>query len=815
MSKPLTSCLLLAIIFLGSSTSLYAQSKATVKGVVTDSTKKPVSYVTIRLLSKKNPAQPVQSTYTKEDGSFSLGKLDTGMYILVFSHTAYAEKKQPVKIQQPGDHIDLKEIQLSASSKKLQDVTVTSQRPLIEQTDDKITFNAEDDPATKTETAIDVLRKTPFITVDGEDNVSINGKTNFKVLLNGRETAMFAKNIKDALRGFPGALIAKIEVITSPSAKYDGEGIGGLINIITKKKVAGYNGTINSFTRRAVDKLQVFSANGNIKMGKFGATAFYTHGDAQPVERPLYNNTIPTLTNAYTQRTMNGFNANSNNRDFGNAELSYEIDSLNIVTAYANVNSFSGRSSSRQTITTDFSSSPSSTSYFNVFNDNSNPGISVGSDYIRKFRSSKERELSFRFFGEFGKNEAYTNSTQDNPGTDRFIVNNSMSRNNQYTFEVNHILPLRKSRTFEAGAKAIFRRASSDFESLVAYGAGGFKPNPSNTDYFKYSQDVVSLYSMYSFKVKKSSWRLGARLEHTTVNGDFITSNTQVRRDYYTLLPNIQYSQKLSKLVTLVMNYSKRIQRPFITDLNPFVNNNDSLNINYGNPDLRAQTLHIVSARTMINKGPFFGAINLEGAYSGNYIMDYSFFEPATGVTKTTSLNIGKGYQANLNININTKLTPKWRLGINTGMLYRSVKNSFEQSQSNEGFGGNFTLNTNYTFNPKFVVSSFFGMFQDPVSIQTTYPFNTWYNVAIAHKFFKNKFNASLRFVNFLEKDRDFKTVTKDPNFTTININNQIRRGVALALTFSFGKLTENVSKKKGVNNDDQITKPQPTTGGQ
>ncbi len=814
MTKLLATSLLLAICIC-STTSLHAQSKATVKGVVTDSTQKPVSFATIRLLSKKNPQQPLQSSYTKEDGSFTLTRLDTGAYMLIFTHTAFAEKRQPVRIQQPGESIDLKQIQLESAANNLKGITVVAQRPLIEQTDDKITFNAEDDPSTKTETAIDVLRKTPFVTVDGEDNISINGKTNFRVLLNGRQTSMFATNVKDALRGFPGALISKIEVITSPSAKYDGEGIGGLINIITKKKVAGYNGTINSFTRRAVDKLQVFSANGNIKIGKFGATAFYTHGDARPMERPLFSSTTPTLSNAYAQRIMSGHNTNSNTRDFGNAELSYEIDSLNVVTAYANINSFSGKSGSRQTITTDFNSAPSSTSYFNMFNENSNPGVSVGSDYIKKFKNNKDRELSFRFFGEFGRNEAYTNSTQDNPGTDRFIINNSMSRNNQYTFEVNHILPLKKNKTFEAGAKAIVRRASSDFQSLVAYAAGAFKPNPSNTDYFKYHQNVASLYTMYSFKIKKSSWRVGARLEHTNVNGDFITSNTKVKQDYFTLLPNIQYSQKLSKLVTLVMNYSKRVQRPFITDLNPFVNNTDSLNITYGNPDLNPQTLHIVSARTMINKGPFFGAINLEGAYSGDYIMDYSFFEPSTGVTKTTSLNIGKGYQANLNVNINARITTKWRLGINTGMLYRSVRNSFNTAQSNKGFGGNFTLNTSYTFNPKFVVSSFIGMFQDPVSIQTTYPFYPWYNLAIAHKFYKNKLNVSLRFVNFMEKEREFKTVTKDPNFTTINIRNDIRRGFALALTYNFGKLTENISKKKGVNNDDQLVKPTPTQGAQ
>jgi len=148
-------------------------------------------------------------------------------------------------------------VQLSKATGILKEVVVNSQRPMVEQSDDKIVFNVEDDPTNKTETAIDILRKTPFITVDGEDNIKVNGKTNFKVLLNGRETSLFARNIKEALRGFPGAAISKIEVITTPSAKYDGEGIGGLINIITKKKIVGYNGTLSSFSRTS-DKLNNF-----------------------------------------------------------------------------------------------------------------------------------------------------------------------------------------------------------------------------------------------------------------------------------------------------------------------------------------------------------------------------------------------------------------------------------------------------------------------------------------------------------------------------------------------------------------------------
>src|SRR4029078_5130614 len=222
---------------------------------------------------KFNNTTAVQTTLSKDNGSFQLDKPDTGSYILSFTHTGFEEKKITIAVSsQPGD-MQIEPVQLSRLTGVLKEVVVTSQRPMIEQSDDKIVFNVGDDPTAKSETAIEILRRTPFVTVDGEDNIKVNGKSNFKVLLNGRETSMFARNIKDALRGFPGALISKIEVITQPSAKYDAEGVGGIINIITKKRVAGYNGTLSSFNRTS-DKLSNYNVNGNAKFGKFGVSVF-------------------------------------------------------------------------------------------------------------------------------------------------------------------------------------------------------------------------------------------------------------------------------------------------------------------------------------------------------------------------------------------------------------------------------------------------------------------------------------------------------------------------------------------------------------
>jgi outer membrane receptor protein involved in Fe transport len=257
-----------------------------------------------------------------------------------------------------------------------------------------------------------------------------------------------------------------------------------------------------------------------------------------------------------------------------------------------------------------------------------------------------------------------------------------------------------------------------------------------------------------------------------------------------------------------VFAYTKRLQRPYIYDLNPFVYNNDSLNISFGNPNLGPQTTHALSAQLRYGKGNTFAGINIEGSYSGNKILQYSSFDPQTGITKTTSLNIGKEYQSSLNLNFSTKITAKWSIFLNGSFRYSRVTNNSDASQTNSGFGGNLNLSTSYKFTDKFFVSSYLGLWKDPQTIQTTYPFNTWHNVAFNWKVFKDKINISVRAVNYTEKTHDFKTITKDKNFYNVNITRQPRRAAVLALTWNFGKLTENVSKKKGVNNDDLLSKP-------
>ena len=395
---------------------------------------------------------------------------------------------------------------------------------------------------------------------------------------------------------------------------------------------------------------------------------------------------------------------------------------------------------------------------------------------------------------------------QDSPDGDRYIINNSIATNKQYTVQSDYIHPLKNNMKIETGVKAIIRRATSDFESMIKYNeAQDYKLNASNTDNFKYNQDVYSVYGTYSFKVKKTNFRLGARVEQTVVDGDFTSSATKVSQRYTTLLPNLQATTKLNNVWTMVLGYTKRLQRPFIWNLNPFVNNNDSLNISYGNPNLEPQTINAFSVQTRFSKGGTFAGLTFETSYSGNKIMQYATFNPATGVTSTTSLNIGEEIQFSLTGNFSTKITPDWNVFLNGNVRYNKVRNIENPAEVNSGIGGNANLNTSYKIGKRFTATGYAGFWRGPVTIQTKWPLNIWYGTGIGYKFFNEKLTTSLMGANFFQKNRDYKVITTDPSFQTTSITTMPFAGLALSLTWNFGKLNENVSKKKGVTNDDLL----------
>lgn len=801
MKSVLFACLFASIFFPG----FGQQKKYAVEGIVKDSANhKSIVYATVAI-QKRGAAQALKSTYSNNDGKFVFGGIDTGAYVITVSHEGYANSRRPVILTgQSHDREQIADFILSPVSVSLRGVTVSATRPLIEQTDDKIIYNTESDPAAKTENAIDILRKTPFVSVDGDNNVQLNGQSNFKVLLNGKETAMFTQNVKEALRAFPGALIQKIEVITSPSAKYDAEGIGGIINIVTHKKVVGYNGSVSTFGN--TNHGTGLNGNLSLKTGKIGLTVFYFNNVTSNVPSSTFGQTIPIKNSFYSLRTITADRTLSNFFQLGNTELSIDLDSLHTVSMYGNLSGGHNENTQYQQVTTKLSNTNELTNLNNYFNKSQYPSYNAGMDYITKFKGIPEKELDLKVFGEFSKNNTYTNTAQLSGSGNRFIDNTNLSDNAQYTLEADYILPVKAGQKLETGIKAILRKATADFQSLTTYDMSvPFKVDPVNTNFFRYTQDVFSAYGSYNFKIKKYGLRFGARFENTVINGSFVNSGTTVDQNYTNFIPNIQVTRKWSASYTSVLSYTMRLQRPFITSLNPFVNNNDSLNISYGNPNLGPQTIHAVSLQNRILKGSTFYGINFNFSFSNNAIESYSTFDNTKGVLATTSANIGREFQFGISPNMNVKFSNIWRMTLNGSLNYNLAENKFQTTQSNSGISGFAFMGNTFTLNKKLSLSAVAGFSTPAITVQTKRTIQHFYTVSGSYKFLNDKLSLNITAANFFAEKYSIRTTTLDPGFTAFSESTSPFRLFTGGLTWNFGKLKENVSKKKGVVNDDLI----------
>jgi hypothetical protein len=197
------------------------------------------------------------------------------------------------------------------------------------------------------------------------------------------------------------------------------------------------------------------------------------------------------------------------------------------------------------------------------------------------------------------------------------------------------------------------------------------------------------------------NFRAGLRAEHTDVNGNFKGSKTVVDQHYTNLIPNILISKKVSSSYTISLSYNMRLQRPYITNLNPFINNNDSLNIYYGNPRLGPQVLHAVSLQNRLVKGKFFGAFTINASYTNNMIVQYAAFNKSTGVTSFTSDNIGEELQLNAGINMNATIGEKLSIGFSPLIRFNHIRNKSNPLLDREGISGNAFTNFSYRRHPE------------------------------------------------------------------------------------------------------------------
>ena len=789
---------------------LFAQ-KFNLSGALRDSSgNKPMEFATVLLYrfapdtgSTPAPAKPLKSAFSDSDGKFKFSQLDSGAYRIEASFVGY-QPLQSEKIELSADH-DLGVFTMKTADNTLQQVTITAAKPLLEVKADRIVFNVENDPTAAGGTAMETLQKIPFVTVDQDDNIRLKGKTNFKVQLNGRNTGLFARNPKDALRSFPASAIKRIEVITSPGARYDAEGTAGIINIVTASRIAGMNGSISS----GVNTLGQHNENGsvNAKFGDWGLSAYFGGGGSHNDRSSIFNRTNYFPTQLY-QDSRYGEGDSRNKYFYGNVELAWDIDSLNSISTYVNFHSGRYRGSDvAQYQATNVELLPVEQGVFSNVYENAWPNMTYGLDYIKKFkRPEQELDISLALDQSKGENKSSTDRTFTLGGEDFAKRFTNQQPEDEFTAEINYTQPLKKDQSLSFGAKTIIRELDNDYrqenrDSLT----NEFVVFPDQTGLFQYRQDIVSGYTEYNWKRDKWSIRPGFRFEYTKISGES-SNQPPFSNEYPAWVPTLNLSYKISESKSLRLGYSRRIQRPGVWYLRPQLNSADPLNVTVGNPLLLPEFTHNIEVGYDIFKGGRNLSFTLEQGVTTDAINDFVNINQETGVATTTYGNYGRNYRSAATVYGSGPIGKKLTFYANVTLAYELLEGFAGTSEyRNDGVTGNCYGNLQYNLGKGWRVQGNGWWGVGNVTLQGRS--NGWYNYqfGLSKSMLKNKsLRLALMADQFFLKNRVYQSDVNDPRFSTHYENRQPARAVRLSVSWRFGKLRENVSRKRGVSNSDQ-----------
>ena len=778
-----------------------------INGIVKDSLKTaPIEYATVTLRDSLGKA--LKSTFTDSLGRFIFGELDPQKYIIEVSGMGYLNKSILANFSIPSDnHLSLGTILLSSNNLNLKEVLITSNRPIIKQEIDGITYNVQADPDSKVRNVLDMMRKIPMINVDAEDNIQLKGNNNFRILINGKPSSMIARSPKDVLRSMSASNIQKIEVLTTPPSKYDGEGLAGIINIITDKKLDnGYNGNLNSYYKFPVGGLTT-SGSFNMKSGKFGANFFGGISNNNSPHSVRLNSRVTTdeFPTFLDQSRTNNFDAQYHALS---SNISFEIDSLNLVSADIAYNDGSYKSYNLQS-TTLSDINHSTIENYTVNNTLKNPfyGFDAGLNYQLGFNNKKNKLVTLSYkITTSSDNMDYTLNIRyrynfDNPN---FIqINNSKIAEQTVQLDYYNAFP---NLIIEGGMKAIFRENKSDFQySTYNELTSGYELQDATSNRFDNKQNVFSIYNSYQYHINSITLKAGIRLEETRLRSDFISSSNQINSSYLNLLPSMSATWKFDEgRQSFNFGYSRRIQRANIWNLNPFV---DRSNPNFevaGNPSLRpVKSNNIILSYSNLKKMSVNFGITY--AFANNTIQQISVYDNASGITRTTYDNIGKDRLIGSDFNLNYPVTSTLSIGAGGNLAYVWLEGFVDgELITSNGLKGNVYGRGSIAINKGFHVNADIKYQSSEITLQGRFRPNIYSSFSADKDIISGKLTASGNISNPLSKYRSFQLVNTGTNFIQTSTNINYFRSFTFSLNYKFGKTTNSVkSIQRKINNDD------------
>ncbi|WP_339716728.1 TonB-dependent receptor domain-containing protein [Cyclobacterium amurskyense] len=821
--KRLTKLLLVSIIFLAVGSVNSFGQKATEKKefkisgkVIDKATGEPIPYATAFLKESATDAS-VAGGVADDNGEFFFNVKAAGKYKVELSFVGYDSfVREDVEVGPNTPSLFLGNLGLSESAVSLEEVTVQGQRSLIEEKVDRTIYNAENDKTTAGGDASDVLRRVPMLTVDLDGNVSMRGSSNILVLIDNKQSAIVANNIADALKQIPAEEIKSVEVITSPSAKYDAEGTGGVINIVTKKnKLQGASLNINTSAGLRGSNLGLNAALKKGKMGfslgGFGRMGYNILGSFEN-EQTLLSEDAPAT------RILQGADTR-NNMMFGryNFGWDYEINKLNFMTTSVSFGLRNMRMEQDDLYTETYVEDILVNELLrDVKTDNLSNNVDVSYNYTKSFEK-KGKEISFSgLYSRSNRTNDFVNSLY-NDSFDQIISrikNDNNNLNEEFTVQVDYVTPLgsKDEQIIEYGAKNILRKATSDFAYFRADGADGDYVEDEDVDLsnqFNYNQNVTAGYLSYTLGfLEHYTLKTGIRYEYTNIDAEFLSSDLPADiPSYGTVVPNMNFGRKLANGNMLKAAYNRRIQRPSLNYLNPNIEAANPQQITQGNPLLDPEMTD-----------------NYELSYStfikGTSLNFTSYLRNTTGsiqpvrtiqdddVIFTTYENIGNERAYGLGIFSNVNISGKFSLNGSIDGYFSQLDNGLSDPQlraQNEGFVISGRLFGNYTLPRDWQIQAFSFYRGRRVQLQGSAGGFGIYSLSLNKQFAEKRGSIGFGAENFFTPEFKMRNELVTSTITQKSVTGMRFMNFKINFSYRIGKLSVDGGrrKKRGVTNED------------
>ncbi|WP_051617587.1 TonB-dependent receptor domain-containing protein [Prevotella sp. HUN102] len=792
----------------------------TITGELVDSlTRETEPFATVRVYKNGKSDKPVAMFVTDENGKFSQTVSGQGKYYVSFTSLGRKEIVRRFEVGSASSTLNMGTLLVQDDPKQLEGVEVVAQKPLVKMETDKMTYDVLSDVDSKSNTVLDMLRKVPMVTVDGQDNITVNGQGSFKVYVDGKPNVMFSANPSQIFKAMPASAVKSIEVVTNPGAKYDAEGVGGVLNIVMNKmnsaqaqNMNGYNGNVSATMVNYGIRSSAFLSGQQGKL-TYSANGMYSYMESDKVEMMMDRI-------ASDGSTMSTYQKGKTTIPFtmGNVSLGYELDSMSNIGASLGFTSFTMKSTGHPTNSFFGGIYGSGFSYGNeMMMKNLNTSFNGSVDYQRFLNKARTSNITLSYLFTTTPGTTENNRIYDPlpPGITlplHDLYSEADTRGTEHTFQADYTTPLAKNHTLNAGVKFIGRRNSSDsryydiINGLQMY-------NAANSVDYKNKQSILASYIEYALTAGKFGAKFGTRYEHTWENVEFILGpGSNFKKNYGNVVPSASFTYNIAQSANIGINYGMRISRPGITYLNPYVDRSNATILSYGNPDLAVEKSHNVSLVFNYFTPKFMINMTLGENFANNQIEQYSFMD--NGILNTTYGNIVRSRWTNFSTFMNYAITPKTRLMFNGGFDYGDIRSN-QLGARNYGwqFEGFIGLQQTLPWDIKW--SIFTGGSTKKYNLQGYGDSFNMFTTTFAKSFFKERLDVSVMYFTPLTGKMKLNQVSEGADFTQRTRTIIPVQQIGLTVTWNFGNTKKQFQKHESkISNDFQEKKNDNQIGG-